>query len=52
MALAGDMLGAPPDALRLLKRGFDAALETPSLDAAVELEERAQMLMFARVPSR
>lgn len=52
MALAEDMLRAKPDALRLSKRGLDAALETPSLDAAMELEERAQMLMFARAPAR
>ncbi|HZZ35765.1 MAG TPA: enoyl-CoA hydratase-related protein [Caulobacteraceae bacterium] len=47
MALAEDMLKALPDALRLSKRSFDAALET-SFDAALEIEERAQMLMIAR----
>jgi enoyl-CoA hydratase/carnithine racemase len=47
-ALAADMLKARPDALRLTKRSLDAALESPSLEIAYELEERAQMLMMAR----
>lgn len=47
-ALAADMLKARPDALRLTKRTLDAALESPSLEIAYELEERAQMLMIAR----
>jgi enoyl-CoA hydratase/carnithine racemase len=47
-ALAADMLKARPDALRLTKRTLDAALESPSLEVAYELEERAQMLMIAR----
>ena len=47
-ALAADMLKARPDALRLTKRSHDAALESPSLEVAYELEERAQMLMIAR----
>ena len=48
LALAADMLKARPDALRLSKRSFDATLEPISLDAAMEIEERAQMLMIAR----
>ena len=32
----------------LIKRSLDAALESPSLEVAYELEERAQMLMLAR----
>lgn len=48
MALAEDMLGAETDALRLTKRSLDATLECPSVDAAMEIEERAQMLMIAR----
>jgi hypothetical protein len=48
LALAADMLKARPDALRLSKRSFDASLEAVSLDTALELEERAQMLMIAR----
>ncbi|MBS0470977.1 MAG: enoyl-CoA hydratase/isomerase family protein [Proteobacteria bacterium] len=48
LALAQDMLAARPDALRLTKRSLDAALEIGSADAAMELEERAQMLMIAR----
>ena len=47
-ALAADMLKARPDALRLTKRSLDAALESPSLEVAYEIEERAQMLMIAR----
>ena len=47
-ALAADMLKAQPDALRLTKRSLDATLETPSLDIAYEIEERAQMLMINR----
>ena len=48
LALAADMLRAQPDALRLSKRSFDATLDAVSLDAALEIEERAQMLMIAR----
>jgi enoyl-CoA hydratase/carnithine racemase len=48
LALAADMLKAQPDALRLSKRSFDATLEALSFDAALELEERAQMLMIHR----
>lgn len=47
-ALAADMLKARPDALRLSKRSFDATLDSISLDSALEIEERAQMLMIAR----
>lgn len=46
--LAADMLKARPDALRLSKRSFDATLEAVSFDTALEIEERAQMLMIAR----
>ena len=45
LALAEDMLKAAPDALRLSKRTLDAALES-SLETAMEVEERAQMLMI------
>jgi enoyl-CoA hydratase/carnithine racemase len=48
LALATDMLKARPDALRLSKRSFDATLDAVSLDTAMEIEERAQMLMIAR----
>lgn len=47
-ALAADMLKARPDALRLTKRTLDAVLEIGSYDAAMELEERAQMIMIAK----
>lgn len=46
LAMAKDMLAAAPDALRLTKRTLDAALEAGSYDAAMEIEERAQMLMI------
>ena len=48
LALAADMLKARPDALRLSKRSFDATLDAVSLDTAMEIEERTQMLMIAR----
>jgi enoyl-CoA hydratase/carnithine racemase len=48
LSLAREMLKAQPDALRLSKRSFDVALEAGSFDAAMEVEERAQMLMIAR----
>ena len=46
--LARDMAKAQPDALRLTKRSLDATLEAVSYDVALEIEERAQMLMIAR----
>jgi enoyl-CoA hydratase len=46
-AFCADMLKARPDALRLTKRSLDATLET-GFDAALEIEERAQMLMISR----
>lgn len=45
-ALAADMLKAAPDAMRISKRTFDATLEIPSYDAALELEERGQIQMI------
>jgi enoyl-CoA hydratase/carnithine racemase len=45
-ALVTDMLKAAPDALRISKRTFDATLEIPSYDAALELEERGQIQMI------
>jgi enoyl-CoA hydratase/carnithine racemase len=50
LGLAKAMCEARPDALRLTKRSLDAALEIGSFDAAMEMEERAQMLMIARRP--
>lgn len=47
-ALAREMLKAAPDALRVSKRSFDASLEQPSFAAALEAEERNQMLMIVR----
>lgn len=46
LALARDMAKAAPDALRITKRTLDAALEAATYDAAMELEERGQMLMI------
>jgi enoyl-CoA hydratase len=48
LAMARDMLKAALDALRLSKRSMDASLEQPNFDAAVEAEERSQMLMIVR----
>ena len=44
-SLAEDMLKAAPDALRVSKRAFDASLEIPSYELALEVEERGQVLM-------
>jgi enoyl-CoA hydratase/carnithine racemase len=46
LALAKDMIRAAPDALRITKRTLDAALEATTYDAAMEIEERGQMLMI------
>ena len=46
LALAKDMIRAAPDALRITKRTLDAALEAATYDAAMEIEERGQMLMI------
>lgn len=46
MKVAEKMLGAQPDALRITKRTLDAALEAPTADVAMEIEERGQMLMI------
>lgn len=43
--LAEDMLKAAPDALRMTKRTCDATLEVASFDAALEFEERGQVIM-------
>jgi enoyl-CoA hydratase/carnithine racemase len=45
-ALVEDMLAAAPDALRVSKRTFDAALEIPSFETALEAEERGQIQMI------
>lgn len=46
LALAKDMVRAAPDALRITKRTLDASLEAATFDAAMEIEERGQMLMI------
>jgi enoyl-CoA hydratase/carnithine racemase len=48
LIMARKMLEAAPDALRLTKRSLDSTLEIASFDVAMEIEERAQMLMIAR----
>jgi enoyl-CoA hydratase/carnithine racemase len=50
LTLAKEMLDCQPDALRLTKRTLDSDLECPSVDLAMENEERAQMLMIHRRP--
>jgi enoyl-CoA hydratase/carnithine racemase len=50
LTLAKEMLDCQPDALRLTKRTLDHDLECPSVDLAMENEERAQMLMIHRRP--
>ena len=45
-SLAEDMLKAAPDAVRISKRSFDASLEIPSFDMALEAEERGQIQMI------
>ncbi|ATE64728.1 enoyl-CoA hydratase/isomerase family protein [Rhizorhabdus dicambivorans] len=51
-ALAREMLPAAPDVLRVSKRSFDASLEQPSFAAALEAEERNQLLMVVRDKGR
>ena len=51
-ALVQDMLKAAPDALRVSKRTFDATLEIPNFDAALELEERGQIQMIRQGKSQ
>ena len=45
-SLVEDMLKAAPDALRVSKRSFDASLEAPSFEMAMEAEERGQIQMI------
>lgn len=44
--LVGKMLKTAPDALRITKRSLDVALEIGAADAAMEADERGQMLMI------
>ncbi len=44
--LAAKLLRAAPDALRVTKRSMDVALEIGAFDAAMEADERGQMLMI------
>jgi len=44
--MAQEMLRAAPDALRISKHSFDAALEIADFATALEFEERGQMLMI------
>jgi enoyl-CoA hydratase/carnithine racemase len=45
-SLVQDMLKAAPDALRVSKRSFDASLEIPCFEMALEAEERGQIQMI------
>ena len=47
-AQARKMLKAAPGAFRISKRSFDAPLEQPDFTAAIEADERNQMLMVVR----
>jgi enoyl-CoA hydratase/carnithine racemase len=51
-ALVEEMLKASPDALRVSKRTFDATLEIPNFDAALELEERGQIQIIRQSRER
>lgn len=44
--LVAKLLRAAPDALRISKRSFDAALEINGFDTALEMDERGQMTMI------
>jgi enoyl-CoA hydratase/carnithine racemase len=46
-AMAGSLLAAPPLSLSLTKQGMWLALEVPSFDAMVEVENRQQVLAAA-----
>lgn len=48
LAMAHRIARATHDALRLTKRNLDLALQSPMVELAVELEERAQMRCAAR----
>ncbi len=50
--MARDMLRANPEGLRLTKRTVDAARSAGSLEAAMELEERAQLRCLASAEFR
>jgi enoyl-CoA hydratase/carnithine racemase len=45
-ALAGEMLRAAPDALRISKHSLDSALEIADFGTALEFEERGQITMI------
>ncbi|RJF86328.1 enoyl-CoA hydratase/isomerase family protein [Oleomonas cavernae] len=46
LALAGDMLRASPLGLRLTKETLNAAIDAPSLDTALTLEDRQQVMLL------
>ncbi|MCW5632109.1 MAG: enoyl-CoA hydratase/isomerase family protein [Rubrivivax sp.] len=45
-ALSGEMIGMSPLGLRLTKEGIALAADAPSLEAAIALEDRGQVLCF------
>ncbi len=46
LAMAGEMLRAAPDALRISKHSLDSALEIADFATALEFEERGQITMI------
>ena len=52
LALADTLLAAPPLSLSLTKQGMWLALEIPSFDAMVEVENRQQVLTSATEDAR
>ncbi len=51
-AMTGSLLAAPPLSLSLTKQGMWLALEVPSFDAMVEVENRQQVLASATADAR
>lgn len=49
LVLAREMAEAPIAALRMTKRALDAALEIASVDAAMEMDERGQLLTVEHI---
>jgi enoyl-CoA hydratase/carnithine racemase len=46
LALAGDMLKAAPMGLRMTKESINAEIDAPSLDSALTLEDRQQVILL------
>ena len=52
LALAGDMLRTAPMGLRLTKETLNAEIDAPSLDAALALEDRQQVILLETADHR